>query len=160
MKGAARIALCAAVAMIAAPLAAAGASQPFYLGTWKLTRAVKAPWADPAYPLDPSEPSRLLGKTLAFKAKAIDGPQPFTCRGPHYKLERFTADLIFQGAFGEMQLKDKRVDPARIAASLGFPATNIRTLETGCEFDFHFIDAATAETGLNDYVYTLTKQRP
>jgi hypothetical protein len=34
----------------------------------------------------------------------------------------------------------------------------IRTLETGCEIDFHFVDAATAEIGLNDRVYTLKKQ--
>ena len=31
-------------------------------------------------------------------------------------------------------------------------------LETGCEFDFHFVDATTAETGLNNTVYTLRKQ--
>jgi len=31
-------------------------------------------------------------------------------------------------------------------------------LETGCEIEFHFVDAATAEIGLNDYVYTLKKQ--
>ncbi len=28
-------------------------------------------------------------------------------------------------------------------------------LETGCELDFHFVDDATAEIGINDYVYTL-----
>jgi hypothetical protein len=33
-----------------------------------------------------------------------------------------------------------------------------KTLETGCEIDFHFVDAATVEIGLNDYVYTLKKQ--
>jgi hypothetical protein len=44
------------------------------------------------------------------------------------------------------------------AASLGFAAGSIQTLETGCEIDFHFVDAATAEIGLNDNVYTLKKQ--
>ena len=34
----------------------------------------------------------------------------------------------------------------------------IKTLETGCEIDFHFVDATTAKIGLNDYVYTLKKQ--
>ena len=33
-----------------------------------------------------------------------------------------------------------------------------RTLETGCEFDFPFVDETTAEVGLNEYVYTLKKQ--
>jgi hypothetical protein len=35
---------------------------------------------------------------------------------------------------------------------------SLKTLETGCEIDFHFVDEATAEIGLNDYVYTLKKQ--
>ena len=158
MNAARQIALCAVAATVAAT--AAAASQPFYIGAWKLTGAVKAPWADPAYPLDPAEPSHLLGKTLAFKARGIEGPQPFTCPGARYKIEAFGADMLFQGAFGEMRRKDRRVDPVKIAASLGFAATKVRTLLTGCEFDFHFLDATTAETGLNDYVYTLKKLSP
>jgi hypothetical protein len=30
--------------------------------------------------------------------------------------------------------------------------------ETGCEIDFHYVDATTARLGLNDHVYTLKKQ--
>ena len=161
MNAAGRIVLCAVAAMsavAAAPATAAG--PPFYIGAWKLTGAVKAPWADPAHPLDPVEPSRLLGKTLVFKARGVEGPQPFACPGARYKIEVFGADMLFQGTFDEMRRKDPRVDPAKIAASLGFTATNVRTLLTGCEFDFHFLDATTAETGLNDYVYTLKKLSP
>lgn len=33
-----------------------------------------------------------------------------------------------------------------------------RTLETGCGIDVHFVDDATAEIGLNDYVHTLKKR--
>jgi len=66
--------------------------------------------------------------------------------------------MLFQGAFEEMQSRNKSVDPDKLAASLGFTGKKIRTLETGCEIDFHFVDAATAEVGLNDYVYTLKKQ--
>jgi hypothetical protein len=57
-----------------------------------------------------------------------------------------------------MQSKNKSVDPNKIAAALGFIGNRIKTLETGCEIDFHFVDATTAEIGLNDYVYTLKKQ--
>ena len=57
-----------------------------------------------------------------------------------------------------MRDKDKSVDPDKIAATLGFTGKSIKTLETGCEFDFHFVDATTVEIGLNDYVYTLKKQ--
>ena len=43
-------------------------------------------------------------------------------------------------------------------ASLGFAGTCIRTLETGCEIEVHFVNDATAEIGLNNYVYTLKKR--
>ena len=148
------------IACIAGPtiVAPAEAADSFYMGTWKLSGAVVAPWADPKQKPDNAEPSRLLGKTIVFKAKEISGPPPFACRAPHYKESNFAADMIFQGAFEEMQSKNKAVDPNRSAASLGFAGNSIKTLETGCEIDFHFVDASTAEIGLNDYVYTLKKQ--
>jgi hypothetical protein len=146
---------CFAASALAVPVQAADSS---YLGVWKLSGAVVAPWADPRQKPDGAEQSRLLGKTITFKAKEIAGPRPFACAAPHYKLSDFTADLIFQGAFEEMQSKDRSVDPNRIAASLGFSGASIKTLETGCEIDFHFVDATTAEIALNDYVYTLKKQ--
>jgi hypothetical protein len=145
---------CAAVAQVVP----ADAADLFYIGNWKLTGAVVAPWADPTQKPDRAEQSRLIGKTIVFKAKEIAGPPPFACKTPHYKESDYAADMIFQGAFGEMQLKNKSVDPSKLAASLGFAGTSIKTLETGCEIDFHFVDAATAEIGLNDNVYTLKKQ--
>jgi hypothetical protein len=135
------------------------AADSFYIGTWKISSAVVAPWADPKQKPDSSDEARLLGKTVEISARRIGGPNPFPCAGPHYKVSNFTADMIFQGAFGEMQSNNKAVDPNKIAASLGFSRTGgIKTLETGCEIDFHFIDDATAEIGLNDHVYTLKKQ--
>jgi hypothetical protein len=119
---------------------------------------VTAPWADPTQKPDRTEQARLLGKTIVFKAREIDGPPPFACKAPHYKESDFSADMIFQGAFEEMHSKDKSADPDRLATSLGFLGRNIKTLETGCEMDFHFVDAVTAEIGLNDKVYTLKKQ--
>ena len=47
-----------------------------------------------------------------------------------------------------------RTDPDALAASLGFTPARIKTLETRCEIDVHFVDDATPEIGLNDYVYT------
>ena len=145
---------CMAVA-IAVPAKSADSS---YIGTWKIFGAVTAPWADPTQKPDHAEQARLLGKTVVFKPKEIAGPPPFACKMPHYKESDFTADMIFQGAFEEMQSKNKTIDPDRLATSLGFLGKSIKTLETGCEFDFHFVDAATAEIGLNDTVYTLKKQ--
>jgi hypothetical protein len=151
--------LTAVLAAAAVPFASALADDPAYLGTWKLSAAVVAPWADPATRKpDKGEPEGLLGKTLVFKQGEIAGPQPFACKKAHYVVKDYTADMVFQGAFGEMQAKNKSADPQKIAASLGLPAGGIKTLETGCEFDFHFADGTTAKAGLNDYVYTLKKQ--
>lgn len=136
----------------------AAQADTFYLGTWKLTDAVVAPWVDARHKPDSAEKTRLLDKTVVFTAKQITGPRPFACAAPHYKVSNYTADMIFQGAFSEMQSSNKSVDPGKIAATLGFAGAHIKTLETGCEIDFHYIDATTAQIGLNDYVYTLKKQ--
>ncbi len=136
----------------------AQAADAFYLGTWKLSDAVVAPWADPKHKPDGAEKARLIGKTVTLGVKQISGPNPLACASPHYKVSNVKADMIFQGAFGEMQSGNKSADPGKIAALLGFSGASIKTLETGCEIDFHFVDTTTAEIGLNDYVYTLKKQ--
>lgn len=136
----------------------ADAADPAYLGTWKIASAAVAPWSTPPRQPDAGERARLMGKAIVFTSKAIAGPQPFACQDPHYKLADYTADLLFQGAFDEMRRQDKSVDPGKMATGLGFAGAAIRTLETGCEFDFHFVDAKTAQVGLNNVVYTLKKQ--
>jgi hypothetical protein len=151
------LATCSIMCAIAAAVTPARAADAFYMGAWKVASAGVAPWADPKQKPDSAEPSRLIGKTVVFRLKEIAGPPPFACKAPHYKESDFTADRIFQGSFEEMQSKNKSVDPGKLAASLGFAAKSIRTLETGCEIDFHFVDTTTAEIGLNDYIYTLKK---
>jgi hypothetical protein len=102
----------------------------------------------------------LVGKTIIVKAGEIVGPRQIACKGPKYKVKDYPADMLFQGAFDEMRRKDKSVEPAKLAAQLGFKGTSWKTVETGCgnELDFHFIDPATTTFGLNNYVYTLKKQ--
>jgi hypothetical protein len=135
------------------------AEQPFYLGTWKLESAVPAPWAtSPPDKSDTAESKTLIGKAVRLTPAAIAGPKVFACKGPHYKLSNFTADMLFQGAFGEMHDADKSKDPLKLAATLGFSGTSFETLETGCEIDWHFVNRSTAEIGLDNYVYTLKKQ--
>jgi hypothetical protein len=132
----------------------ARAAEP-YLGTWKVTSAAVAPWADPARKPDEAEMKSLVGKTVTFRPKEIAGPRTLACKGPKYKLSDFPADMLFQGAFGEMHAKDKALDPAKLAASVGFQGASWKVLETGCatEIDWHFI-----AIGLNDYVYVLKRQ--
>lgn len=134
------------------------AADPFNVGSWTLTAAVVAPWADPHRKPDDAERAGLIGKTVVLKTREISGPRPFACAKPRYKMTAYGPEMIFQGAFDEMQHADAKADPKALAASLGFTEASIRTLETGCEIDIHFVDDATAKIGLNDYVYTLKKR--
>ncbi len=138
--------------------APAAAEDAFYLGAWKFESAVVAPWADPHTKLDPMEKSALIGKTATLGPRAITGPKVLACKRPKYKISDFSADMLFQGSFGEMHDRDKSVDPLKLAAALGFTGTSWKTLETGCEIDWQFVNPTTVEIGLNDYVYTLKKQ--
>ena len=148
--------------MTAAMLAcvAAWGADPFYVGIWKIDSAQVAPWADKGRTPDAKEMKSLVGKNITISAAGIVGPGFLSCKGPKYKVKDYPPDFLFQGAFGEMQSKDKSVDPAKIAAKLGFTGKTSKALETGCgnEIDYHFPDMNTAEFGLNDYVYILKKQ--
>ena len=146
--------------MFTCALAAAGAD-PFYIGTWKITSAVAAPWVQgKPYDDDTAEMKSLTGKSVVIKAGEIIGPKITTCKGPKYRMVDFPANILFQGGFEEMQRKDKTVDPDKLAAKLGFHGKKFKTLETGCanELDYHFVDETTAEFALNNYIYTLKKQ--
>jgi hypothetical protein len=149
------------VAALATALAPRAFSEDaFYLGVWKIDSAVVAPWwNEPAKP-DPAEKISLVGKTFVIKPKEITGPRQVACKGPRYKVVDYSALMLFQGAFEEAQARDKTVDPAKMAATLGFRGSSWKTLETGCgnEVDFHFLNATTAAFGLNNYIYMLNKE--
>ncbi len=142
-------------------LGPAVAETPFYIGTWKIDSAKVAPWANPKERQpDPTEMKSLVGKTVTITPTGTRGPRQFSCGGAKYVVKDYPADMLFQGAFGEMHGRDKSLDPAKVAAGVGFRGTSWKTLETGCgnEIDYHFIDPSTAAIGLNDYVYILKKQ--
>jgi hypothetical protein len=134
-------------------------AQESYLGTWKVTTAVVAPWADKGRKPDQKEMRFLVGKTVTMKVNEITGPPAFACKEPNYQLSNFTADMLFQGAFGEMHDNDKSVDPYQLAATVGFQGASWTVLVTGCEneIDWHFVDEKTLAVGLNDYVYILKR---
>lgn len=148
-----------ALGLIAAAIAPARAADPFYVGNWKFSSAVVAPWAAPAARKpNRAERDSLLGKTVAIKPKEIAGPRAFACQRPRYALKEYPASDLFEGAFGEMRERDPAIDPDKLAATLGFEGNSFTTLETGCQFDWHFVDQTTVKVGLNDWVYTLKKQ--
>jgi hypothetical protein len=134
-------------------------ADPFYLGTWKIESASVAPWwTDAKQKPDATESKALTGKTVVISVNTISGPPQLICKKPHYTQKSYPANMLFQGMFGEMHDRDKTVDPAKVAAGVGFRGTNWKTLETGCEIDFHFIDDRTAAFALNNYIYRLQKQ--
>jgi hypothetical protein len=135
-------------------------ADPFYVGSWKIASAVVAPWWNEARKPDPAETKTLVGQMVAIKSREITGPRQVACGNPKYETKEYPADMLFQGGFGEMHMKDKSVDPGKTAAALGFKGTKWKTLETGCgnEVDFHFLDERTAAFGLNNYIYILKKQ--
>src|SRR5690242_5085775 len=127
-----------AFALVAALLSPASAADPFYLGTWKFTSAVVAPWASPAARKpNRAERDALLGKAVSIKPVEITGPHAFACQRPRYALKEYSATDLFEGAFGEMRERDPALDPNKLAARLGFKGNSFTTLETGCEFDWH-----------------------
>ena len=136
------------------------AADPFYVGTWKIESASIAPWWTEREKPDPSETKTLVGKIFSIGAKSIAGPRQLACRNPNYKVKDYPAGMLFQGSFGEMHERDKSVNPAKVAASVGFKGSSWKTLETGCgnEIDYHFLDPSTAAFGLNNYIYILKKQ--
>jgi hypothetical protein len=148
-----------AAAALAVGALAAPAAEP-WLGTWKIAEAKVAPWAGKSRARSDVDLKELLNKTVTFRPREIVGPPMLACKGPKYKLIDFSADMLFQGAFGEMREKDERVDPAKVAASLGFQGESWQVVETGCAsgIDWHFVDTTTLAIGLNDYVYVLKKQ--
>jgi len=139
-----------------ATYATADRAGPGYLGAWTLAAAVDAPWATRRAP-DSAGRVRLIGRTVVFKPEAIAGPAPFACAGPRYRLRDIAAARIFQGAFEQMQAASGAPDPDALAAAFGFSGPSIKTLETGCHIDVHFVDASTAQIGLNDTIYTLKR---
>ena len=118
------------------------------------------PWADPGRKPDDAEIKTLVGKMVTIKPAEIAGPRAVACKGPRYRLRDDGAEMLFQGSLDEMRRRDKSVDPLKLAGKLGFRGSSWKTLETGCgnEIELHFVDATTAEFGLNDFVYVLKKE--
>jgi hypothetical protein len=138
----------------------ASAADSFYLGKWKITSALVAPWADSERKPDETERNALVGKLVTIEPTGITGPRAVACKGPKYHVRDYGADMIFQGMLDEVRRRDPAQDPVKLAASLGFKGASWKTLETGCanELELHFVDASTAEFGLNNYVYVLKKE--
>ena len=137
------------------------AADPSYLGTYKIVSAQVGPWWDGAGKPDLTESKELIGKVVTFKTTEIVGPRQFACKGPKYKVRPTDpAVMLFQGAFEEMQSKNKSVDPLAVAHKVGFTGSSWKTVETNCGYalELHFLDSTTADFALNNMIYTMKKE--
>jgi hypothetical protein len=129
-------------------------ADPFYAGTWKIQKAVVAPWWPEKETPDPSESKLLVGKSFSIRANAITGPRQVACPGPRFKLQQSPADMLFQGMLENVRSQ------ASVLASLGFEGKQWKTITTGCEneLDFHFVNDRTLTFALDNYIYFASKR--
>ena len=73
---------------------------------------------------------------------------------------RFPANMLFQGAFEEMQRKDKSVDPLKLANKLGFRGTKWKTLSNRLRqrIGLSLHGRNSRRVRADNYIYTLKKQ--
>jgi len=135
-------------------------AQAAFTGAWKIEKSEPAPWAKTSDMLDARETKRLMGATVEFQANAIKGPAPLACKGPHYELKQYGADMLFQGALAEYG--DPSTTPDKLAAGLGFSKVPIASLVSGCasEIEFHAVDADHIVFALNNSIYRLSRAAP
>jgi hypothetical protein len=132
-------------------------AQDRYAGTWKIASSEPVPWPHKAEWLDPKEIKRLTGATVEFKSDRISGPTPLACKGPHYEIKQYGADMLFQGSLEEYG--DKKTTPDKAATALGFTKRPIPSIVTGCasEIEFHVLDDDHMLFGLNNSIYRMTR---
>ncbi|MDR2874747.1 MAG: hypothetical protein LBV44_02300 [Methylobacillus sp.] len=133
-----------------------------FTGTWKITRAVIGPWADPERPMDiGDEKERLMGQTITFKPKAVVGLKHLGCNAkPHYEIRPNDApNMLFQGALEGTEYVTKiHADAADLARGLGMTTPTIPTLAGACEeIEFHMVQSDQLMFGLNNHVYYLER---
>jgi hypothetical protein len=135
-------------------------AQDRYAGAWKIASSEPVPWPHKADWLVPKEIKRLVGATVVFKSDRIEGPTPLACKGPHYEIKQYAADMLFQGALEEYG--DKKTTPDKATTALGFAKRPIPSITTGCasEIEFHVIDDDHMLFGLNNSVYRMTRVPP
>jgi hypothetical protein len=141
----------AGVAALGLAAPALAVDEPRSYGTWAITEAKVAPWADPKEDaFSAAEQHRLIGTRVIFGPTRIVGPSPLRCDDPHYTILEYPADELFQGGL---------TDAAAQAQALGFHEKMTPTLDTGCaEIEFHLADPTTAMFALNNMIYVMRKR--
>ena len=155
MRAVAVISVLSALSLLSALSGARGAENSL-LGEWTIVEAVPAPWADPTrHAALAAQGKRLIDVTVAFNAKdVVSKHRPFACKRVRYEPTAYPADAIFQGNLPEP-------NPIGAAARFGFAKGDISGVDLRCTgglFSYHFRDANTALTALDNVIYTLKRK--
>lgn len=116
-------------------------------GTWRLERAVIAPWVgDNAAPIQ-----KWVGKKIEFKETNVKGPGPLACANARYEATSMPAEGLFQGV-----LPESAEAAAHFVGIAKFPVEGVSlTCDTGI-FEFHKAGNAML-FALDNVVWTLDR---
>lgn len=133
-------------------LAAGGAFQE---GTWKIESATVAPWWKGSEAPKSGFVKDLVGRSFSIKDGHVEGPGILACTSGRMAVKDVPAQGLFQGMLGEDEAKANRA-----AAGLGFQRGPWKTVDGGCDLEFHFSDTKSGAFGLDNYVFRFRKVRP
>jgi hypothetical protein len=127
---------------------------PFF-GVWRTETAQVAPWWNGPGGAPEMNPD-FQNTPITFAADKSSGPKLIACDAPVYTVSLVRPEGLFEGNLPA---------PAMDAASLGFPARDILSLNLSCtqdnkdvSLDFAMADDATVMLGLDNMIYTLKRQ--
>lgn len=127
---------------------ALASSTPSYEGTWKIETAVVAPWWAGREAPRSGFVKELVGRTFTIANRRIVGPGIVGCASERFAIKEVPAQGLFQGMLGEDAAR-----ATRSAAGLGFRAGPWKTVDGGCELEFHFADSGSGAFGLDNHVF-------
>lgn len=138
-----------ALAMLFAAAGAAAADATDYLGEWRLTRAVAAPWAQEG---QAAIERAWIGRNMTFRADKMKGPGPLACAAASYKATSNPPEGLFQGGL------PAPAEPA--AQSLGLTQFPVFGFSLSCDtgvFEFHQAGPNALLFALDNVVWTLDR---
>jgi hypothetical protein len=146
-------ALLALTVLGAAPVCAAG--NPL-LGKWEVVEAVPAPWAaEKERPALAAEANRAIKMQITFApTEVITTHKGLACKAVEYEQTEYSPDALFRGSLPEPNQDS-------VAVSLGFRRGDVKGVDVTCDsdsFSYHFRDANTALTALDNIIYTLKRR--
>ncbi len=132
-------------------------AQQGFAGDWQVVKAENAPWLAGRPELRPTAEPEFAHARISFRPDRVIGPAWFHCKKPKYEIMMLDFDGLFEGGLSDPE--HGMNDPAKSARRLGFKAEPVTSMLTGCsELLFHLADADRAMFGLNNMIYTMTRQ--